>query len=343
MMKKVVLFLLLILIGATAMRHKYGGKVVRLDYPKDWQKPNYNFKKKPLTDSVIQLGRKLFYDPILSFDSTVSCASCHLSYTAFTHVDHDLSHGINDLIGERNSPVLINLAWNKHFMWDGSINHIEVQPLAPISHPAEMNESIDNVLKKLNRSKYYKMRFKNAFDADSITTKDFLMALTQFQLILVSDNSKYDKMKRGEVEFSSQEKRGYQLFQNHCASCHTEPLFTNGEFKSNGLAVDTTLNDWGRLRVSRLSEDSLLFKVPTLRNIEFSGPYMHDGRFRSLYDVMDHYAHFTKSSGVLSEELADLPKLSLNQKIDLVAFLMTLTDRDFLYNPEFAYPRVYRK
>ena len=136
---------------------------VTLSYPSSWPEPVYDFNDKPLTKEGIELGRKLFYDPILSRNNTISCASCHLSYTAFTHVDHALSHGINDSIGTRNSPVLINLAWNSSFMWDGAVNHIEVQPLAPIAHPAEMGEEIKHVLQKLQNTKKYPPLFQSVF------------------------------------------------------------------------------------------------------------------------------------------------------------------------------------
>lgn len=307
--------------------------------PDSWPKPHYNFKKNPLNHAKIELGRTLFYDPILSLDSTISCASCHLSYSSFTHVDHNLSHGIRDSIGLRNSPVLVNLAWSKHFMWDGAVNHIDVQALAPISDAREMGEELNHVLLKLNKSETYQRLFEQAFGSSKITGEFLLKAIAQFQLTLISSNSKYDKVKRGELKFSEQELRGYKLFAQKCASCHTEPLFTNGEFECNGLPVDNGLKDWGRYRITQRSSDSLKFKVPTLRNIEYSYPYMHDGRFTTLTQVMDHYGQGIIKHANLSTDLQDDYSLNSVEKVDLIAFLLTLSDKEFMFNPQFAFPR----
>jgi cytochrome c peroxidase len=310
-----------------------------INYPSNWPKPQYDFEKNPLTDSKIQLGRKLFYDPQLSANNTISCANCHLSYTAFTHVDHPVSHGIYDSIGFRNSPVLINLAWNKYFMWDGAVNHIEVQALAPITDKREMAETMSNVINKLNQSNEYKSLFFEAFSDSSINSQAILKAMAQFQLTLISSNSKYDKVKLGTVEFSAKEENGYRLFKKHCNSCHTEPLFTNGEFENNGIPVDSNFNDLGRYRITLQSKDSLKFKVPTLRNIEYSIPYMHDGRFKSLNAVVNHYTTQIESSPNKSSKISRNISLSANERIDIVAFLLTLSDNDFIFNPDFAYPR----
>ncbi len=308
-------------------------------YPHNWPKPQYNFESNPLKPEQIALGRKLFYDPILSANNTISCASCHLSYTAFTHVDHALSHGIRDSIGTRNSPVLINLAWNKHFMWDGAVNNIEVQALAPISHPAEMGSSITEALVKLNADSTYQSMFESCFQTKEISSKQILISLAQFQLTLISSNAKYDQVQAGKAEFSIQENKGYKLFKQHCNSCHTEPLFTNGKFSSNGLPVDTTLNDVGRYGVSKRPADSLQFKIPTLRNIEFSQPYMHDGRFKTIAEALKHYSYGIDSSGNFKSKINGNIQLSSNDRVDLLAFLLTLTDKSFLFNPDYAYPR----
>lgn len=312
---------------------------VKLIYPEKWPKPVYNFERNPLSKAKIELGRKLFYDPILSIDNTISCASCHLSYTAFTHTDHALSHGIKDSIGRRNSPVLINLAWSEKFMWDGAVNHIDVQALAPITHPAEMGEDLVHVVQKLQEHQTYPQLFEQAFGSKEITGEYLLKAIAQFQLTLVSANSKYDRFISGKESFSKQEKKGYKLFKKNCSSCHQEPLFTNGGFRNNGLSIDVVLNDLGRYEITKKGEDSLQFKVPTLRNIQFSKPYMHDGRFQTLKEVIEHYnkLHY---SNYLSDELKKNPiSFSEEEKIEILAFLYTLTDKEFLFNPDFAYPR----
>lgn len=306
--------------------------------PKSWPKPNYDFTKNPLTEEGFQLGRQLFYDPILSKDSTISCASCHLQATGFTHVDHSLSHGIDGKIGTRNSMTMMNLAWSKTFMWDGGVNHLDVQPLNPITSPAEMNETLANIVQKLQKSDQYKSLFFAAFGDENITGQRILKALSQFELLLVSSNSKYDKVIRKEAVFTDQEQNGYQLFKNNCASCHAEPLFTNGNYENNGIPIDTTLNDIGRQRITEKSEDYLKFKVPTLRNIQFTNPYMHDGRFKKLTEVIKHYNSIGNGKN-LPKQLQKSMNLTDNERVDLVAFLLTLTDNEFLFNKRFSYPR----
>ena len=182
--------------------------------PDYFPKPVYDFQQNPLDSNKIELGRTLFYDPILSDNNTISCVSCHSSFNAFAHTDHDLSHGIFDSIGNRNAPALFNLAWQKAFMWDGAINHLDMQALAPISHKSEMGSNINAVIMKLNESKEYKEAFLNAFQDSTISTAEILKALSQFQLTLVSANAKYDRVKMGKEVFTEQEKNGYQLFKN---------------------------------------------------------------------------------------------------------------------------------
>lgn len=318
-----------------------GGGEDLFTIPRGWQKPAYDFGKNPLSKEKVELGRILFYDPILSRDSTISCSSCHSPYNAFTHADHSLSHGIDGQIGTRNSPTLMNLAWHRSFMWDGAINHLDVQALAPISHPAEMNEDISHVVKKLQQTKHYPALFYSAF-ADSLITGEYtLKAISQFLLTLVCAHTKYDMVMQHKAQFTEQEKNGYQLFKQNCASCHKEPLFTNLTFANNGLKPDTTLNDVGRMKITQNPADSLKFKVPTLRNIEFSFPYMHDGRFKKLSEVINHYTSGIEPSSTLAPELQKPIGLSSNEKTDLIAFLLTLSDKEFLFNPKFAYPRTF--
>lgn len=310
--------------------------------PKNWPEPTYNFENNPLTKEGIALGRQLFYDPLLSSDSTISCADCHLSRTAFTHTDHDLSHGIKGRIGLRNSPAIINPAWATSFMWDGGVNHLDMQPLNPLQNPDEMDNSLENILDYLESSPKYDSLFKKAFGNESeISISLGLKALSQFMLQFNSYDSKYDRVMRNEPEttFTASEQNGYVLFQTHCSSCHPEPLFTNNGFKSNGLSIDTTLNDYGRVQVTDVASDSLLFKVPTLRNIEVTYPYMHDGRYRNLAMVMFHYSDGLDSTTAVSKELSGRLHLSPEQKRDLINFLKTLTDESFLRRPELAFPR----
>ncbi|MGZ3862331.1 MAG: cytochrome-c peroxidase [Bacteroidia bacterium] len=332
MKKTVAFFSLIILCGFTAK------EIYTLKYPSYFPKPAYDFTKNSLSPAKIELGRVLFYDPILSADNTISCSSCHSSYNAFAHTDHALSHGISDKIGTRNAPALFNLAWQRSFMWDGAVNHLDVQALAPISHPKEMAEKIENVARKLQNSKLYPKLFLKAYNDSIITGEKILKALSQFQLTLVSANSKYDMVKSKKEKFTEQEQNGYTLFQKNCNSCHTEPLFSNYTFANNGLSTDTTLNDKGKWSITKQSRDSLQFKIPSLRNLSYTYPYMHDGRFTKLSQVVNHYTQI-RQTPTLSKELSGPIELNSDQKADLIAFLLTLNDPNFTFNPKFSYPK----
>jgi len=313
---------------------------LQLKRPEGWSAPVYDSRHNPLSANKILLGRALFHDPILSADSTISCVSCHLQYSAFTHIDHQLSHGIYGRTGRRNSPALMNLAWSKLLMWDGAVNHLDMQPLAPIANKDEMDTSIDSVMKRLQRSPVYKRLFYNAWGDSSITGERFLKSMAQFMLTMVSSNSKYDKVMRKEqgIAFTEQEERGLTLFRRYCSECHREPLFTTNEFANNGLPPDTTLNDYGRINITHKAADSLHFKIPTLRNVEYSFPYMHDGRFSRLQQVIDHYTSGIMHSNTLSPALNAPIVLSPENKVDLVAFLLTLSDKAFLFDSTYSFP-----
>ncbi len=334
-MKKSILFASFVSILLLAFEVK---ETKKLPIPQGWPKPLYNFTKNPLNENKIQLGRALFYDPQLSVNNLISCASCHSQYNAFAHVDHALSHGIEDKIGTRNAPALMNLAWQPIFMWDGAVNHLDMQSLFPITHPDEMGEKIEHVVMKLQHTKKYPDFFLKAFGDSVITGEHLLKAISQFMLTLVSQNARYDSMIRKQVVFTSQEKNGYALFKSHCASCHREPLFSNFSFENNGLPLDASLKDEGRMKVTHNPIDSLKFKVPTLRNLEFTYPYMHDGRFKKLMQVINHYTTGIQSSPTLSIHLQKPIILSANEKVDLISFLLTLTDKTFLFDPEFSFP-----
>jgi cytochrome c peroxidase len=320
----------------------YSNDTVEITVPEGWPYPTYDFSKNPLTTNGIELGRALFYDPLLSADSSTSCASCHLQYTNFTHVDHSLSHGIFGRKGTRNTLSIMNLAWSTSFMWDGGVNHIEVQPLAPIESSFELNSSLTEIIAKLKRSSGYADKFKRAFGAGADITGEYILkALAQYMLTLNTYNSKYDKVMRKEegFAFTEAEQHGYELFKQHCASCHTEPLFTNNGFANNGLAPDPYLNDGGRIKITGRTEDSLKFKVPSLRNIEVSYPYMHDGRFRNLQMVIFHYNDDIHPTINLADQLKKPMNLSESDKNHLLFFLKTLTDTEFLKNPALGFPK----
>jgi cytochrome c peroxidase len=306
--------------------------------PKHFPKPHFDIKKVPLDEAKINLGQALFYDPILSSDSSISCSSCHSPYNAFAHTDHDLSHGINDSIGFRNAPALFNLAWQKSFMWDGAVNHLDMQALAPLTDSKEMNETINNVVKKINKSKIYPILFFAAFGDSIASGAKMLKALSQFQLTLISSNSKYDKVILKKANFTEQEKKGYELFKKNCNSCHREPMFTNFEFANNGLSTDPTLNDFGKYRITKKTEDSLLFKVPSLRNLSYTFPYMHDGRFTKIREVIEHYTSGIQNTPTLSKDLKNKIVFSSAEKTDLIAFLLTLNDTSFVFDKKNKFP-----
>lgn len=296
-------------------------------------KPHY-----PIADQnspIVTLGRELFHDPILSKDSTISCASCHSQYNAFAHSDHALSHGIADRIGIRNAPALINLAWSESFMWDGASFSLEAQVLTPLTAHHEMDNSLDTILRRLNNHPKYSHLVQQAFGESPIQTKHVLKAIASYESTLISRNSRYDSMRLHLVEFTEQEQKGYTLFKQHCNRCHTEPLFTSGQFANNALPIDTTLNDLGRYRITQDSAQLRHFKIPTLRNLLYSFPYMHDGRFKRLRDVLNHYAEGIN----MHDEHRSIEKpftLRSHDITDLMSFLHALTDRTFIFNPQFS-------
>lgn len=280
--------------------------------------------------SKFDLGKKLFFDPILSQDSTISCSSCHLPSAAFSDPGSALSTGINFSVGKRNSPSLINLAWQPNFMWDGGVNHIEVQPLAPLTNPLEMGTSMTPIIVKLNQNNEYKIAFEKAFDTDTITSAYLFKALAHYMSCLISSDSRYDQFIRGEIMFSNSELNGMNLFQQNCSGCHVPPLFTDYSYRNNGIGWLPFSPDAGRYIITLNDVDSLKFKVPTLRNVEVSFPYMHDGRINTLEEVVDHYASGNHHPDV-DPSISSIT-LSSTEKTDLVNFLKTLTDPTFLNN-----------
>lgn len=308
----------------------YAPTPLKFIIPKGWPQPaNDIFAKNKLTEEGFQLGKKLFYDSRLSKDKEVSCASCHQPFAAFATFDHDLSHGVANSFTTRNAPALMNLAWMKEMHWDGGINHIEVQPLSPLTAPNEMGSSLDSVLLFLKTDSEYPRLFKKAFGDSKITSLRMLKALAQFTGSLVTYNSKYDRVMNGLDSFSRFEKSGYELFKLHCASCHKEPLFTDNSFRNNGRPLNR-LNDVGRMAITGLSSDSLKFKVPSLRNVQLTYPYMHDGSIFSVPQVIDHYMKVTVTQPAgLDSNLKKPIQLTPLQKNQLSYFLYSLTDTSF--------------
>jgi cytochrome c peroxidase len=317
----------------TADNTPYNPTYLQLKIPAGWPQPIDIYANNPLTEEGFQLGRKLFYDGKLSKDGFFPCASCHQQFAAFATYDHDFSHGYNNSFTYRSAPATFNLAWMPILHWDGAINNIEVQPLAPMTAPNEMAENIDSVLIKLRKDANYPSLFKGAFGTTEINSQRMLRALAQYTGSLISADSKYDKYKRGEATFTFTEMNGYNLFKAKCEACHKEPLFTDNSFRNNGLTVNPLRNDYGRMRITNNPGDSLKFKVPTLRNIVSSFPYMHDGRLYTLGQVLDHYSTGIQTNQpTLDPLLVNRIPMTNSQKNDLLFFLYTLQDTAFINN-----------
>jgi len=343
-MKRFVVLILLCAIictGASFIQLQNKAKTTPLKFtvPKGWPRPVYDFKQNPLTKEGFELGRKLFYDGRLSADGNFPCAGCHQQFAAFATYDHSLSHGIHNSLTTRNAPGLFNLAWQKELMLDGGINHLDLQPLAPITAASEMGETIENVINKLRKDAAYRKMFKAAFGDEIINTQRMGKALSQFLVMMVSSNSKYDKVMRGEDSFNLPERLGYDMFKKKCSQCHAEPMFTDYSYRNIGLELDTTINDFGRMKITRNPADSLKFKVPSLRNVMATAPYTHDGRFFSTYDLFIHYKKSVvnmPTTDSLSRKGIPLSNFEIGQ---LTAFLLTLTDSSFIADKRFAPPQ----
>jgi cytochrome c peroxidase len=304
--------------------------------PQGWPQPQFDFTANPPTKEGFELGRKLFYDTKLSSDGQVSCGSCHQQFAAFTMFDHDLGHGVNNGHTLRNPQPLFNLAWHKEMMWDGGVNHIEVQPLAPITDPNEMGETIANVINKLKADAKYPALFKAAFGDETINSQRMLKALTQFMIMINSSNSKYDRVKKGQENFGTLEAIGYQVFLTHCNTCHKEPLFTDLSYRNTGLPINPSLNDRGRMKITNSRSDSLKFKVPSLRNVALTFPYTHDGRIYSLDAMVDHYRLNVVMDLSTDPLVRNRIPLTITEKAAVIAFMRTLTDTTFTKDRMFS-------
>jgi len=306
--------------------------------PENFPAPAYTFADNPLTKEGFELGRKLFYDGALSLDGNFPCASCHQQIAAFGTFDHDRSHGYNGSHTLRNAPSLFNLAWQTKFHWDGEFNSLFDEAAQPINGHIEMAESFNGVINKLEKDPGYRDLFRKVFGSNFIRPEFILKALAQFTGYLTSANSKYDRYKKGQAAFTAQELNGYQVYQANCATCHPEPLFTDYSFRNIGLPVDNLLNDYGKMRVTKNPGDSLKFKTPSLRNTYISANYMHDGRFNTLGQCINHYRTGVQQSATLDPLLINGITLNPAQSADLFVFLRALTDSTFITDPRFSKP-----
>lgn len=310
--------------------------------PANFPAPVYAAAENPPTREAFELGRTLFYDPRLSRTGDISCGSCHQQFVAFAHQDHRLSHGVDNRLGTRNAPALQNLRWRRELLWDGGAKHLETMPLAPITNPVEMDETLEGVLGKLNADPTYQRRFEQVYGRRPIDSQQLLKALAQFMAALTSSNSRYDQYARREAggTLTAGELRGLTVLRQKCTPCHGGELFTDETYRNNGLDA-TFAADSGRAHITGRPQDVGRFKVPSLRNVALTPPYMHDGRFRTLREVLDHYAAGVVESPTLDAQLrrpGTQPGISLTEaeKTDLLAFLATLTDESFLRDPRLA-------
>jgi cytochrome c peroxidase len=310
----------------------------------------------PFTVEGVELGRFLFYEKKLSRDNSMSCASCHSPEAAFSD-PNKYSVGVDGIQGTRNSMALINLGWQKFFFWDGRAKSLEEQILEPIPNPIEMHQSWKDAVAKLDADPVYRNRFYKAFGEPGIDSMKVSKAIAQFLRTMISANSTYDVMYKNEYGFplSAEEQSklagvtpeqwaGYDLFKSmngaDCLHCHSGAMMQINKFSNNGL--DASFTDLGRGAVTGNANDNGKFKIPTLRNIALSAPYMHDGRFTTLEEVIEHY-----SSGVVQSPTIDVlmehaamggVQLDVEQKGLVKTFLLTLTDFSFINNPKFRDP-----
>lgn len=304
-----------------------------------------------LTEEGVDLGRHLFYDKLLSVDTSISCASCHLTSGSFTD-NLAVSPGVHGTMGVRSAMTLINVGFNYNgFFWDGRSPDLESQALIPVEDPLEMQDTWENVVAKLRASGLYPEKFRKAFgieDTEEITRELVVKALAQFQRTIISSESKFDKFLRGETVLTDQELRGYSMYIDddptitdaQCDHCHSLPFGTTNAFFNNGLQPAETFadfNDKGRGEVTGRIQDNGFFRAPTLRNWLYTAPYMHDGRLATMEEVIDHYAsggHYSPSRDPLIQDI----HLTEQDKADLMAFLLTLNDESVLVEEAYANP-----
>ena len=310
----------------------------------------------PLTVEGVALGRQLFYEKGLSVDNTVACASCHRQELAFTD-GRALAQGVAGARTPRSSMSLANLLWEPRLTWDGAATTLENQARIPIENPAEMHQSLAAGVARLQQQPQYPPLFRKAFGSSTLTETNVLKVLAQFERTLVSSHSRYDQFQDGNrTALSAYEQQGLALFSTHpngtirggnCGDCHGGPLQTNHVFTNNGL--DATLTDLGLGKQTGLPTDNGKFRVPSLRNIALTAPYMHDGRLPTLEAVLDHYnEHIARNSPNLDPQILNATNdprqqslsldLTTDEKAKIVAFLRTLTDSTFIRDPRFARP-----
>lgn len=305
---------------------------IQLLIPANFPALNPAVERNRPTKYGVELGEKLFHEKRLSGNNTISCASCHHPSAAFADNNRQ-AIGIYGRVGLRNTPPIQNLAFMTHYNWDGNKRTLESQLLAPIITHEEMNSSILEVIGKIREDRGYREMFRKAFGDDSITPDRIYKSISQYEYTLISANSKYDKVQRhADGTFTEQEARGYQVFQHKCASCHSTALFTDQQFRNIGFPLNPNQEEAGRARVTGLPEDYMRFRVPSLRNVEYTAPYGSFGQFPTLKAVLDYLDNGVLDSEYLDPVLKDnnnrIPLTEL-EKDDIIHFLKTLSDSSF--------------
>lgn len=338
--------------------------IMAVGFCKTWEPPPYSFPAlpffppmptstdNPVTEEGVQLGRFLFYDPILSLDSTISCASCHQQAYAFSDAPAVFSTGIDGQIGQRNTPPLFNLAWYSKLFWDGRAVSIEEQVFHPVRAHDEMNLSWKTAVNRIQQSNFYTPLFQAAFNTTTIDSVLIAKAIAQFERTLLSYNSKYDQVLRNEAYFTEDELQGFvlanEMDKGDCLQCHitdANALGTTGLFSNNGLDSVFDVNNYqdkGLGKTTGNPKDNGKFKIPSLRNIALTAPYMHDGRFQTLEEVVAFYSSNVHHAANIDSKMGSSSQggvhLTPKEQAQIVAFLHTLTDSSFVEDPAFGNP-----
>ena len=336
-MKKIFLFLVLLLTLSACSTNDYEPIVyenpeIAFDIPDRFPQPNSSIYTNKPTKYGVKLGKLLFNDKRFSANNSISCASCHIQSNAFADTNIQ-AIGIEGRIGLRNTPPIQNLAFMKFYNWDGSKLNLESQPIVPIVTHEEMDSSILEVIGKIKDDLQYKELFKKAFGDKNITAERIYRSIVQYEYTLISANSKYDRVMRNKSEtFTESEVKGYEIFQQKCANCHSGELFTDQSFRNIGFPVNMNTNEAGRARVTGKSEDFMSFRVPSLRNVEHTAPYGSFGQFATLKEVLDYFDIGVLSSDNLDpifKENGNRIPLTEDEKEYLIAFMKTLSDNEF--------------
>lgn len=309
----------------------YDDPELSINIPVGFPELNNSFYTNKPTKYGVALGEKLFHEKRFSADNTISCASCHIQSSAFA--DNNVQAiGIDGRIGLRNTPPIQNLAFMRFYNWDGSKLSLENQPIVPIITHEEMDSSILEVIGKIQNDVSYKELFQKTFGDENITPERIYRSIAQYEYTLISANSKYDKVKRNEATFTENEMLGYQVFKQKCTSCHSTELFTDQTFRNIGFPINTNSNEAGRARITGNMDEYMSFRVPSLRNVEYTAPYGSFGQFATLKDVLDYF-----DNGVLGADNLDPVfknngnriSLTEQEKEHLISFMKTLSDIEF--------------